>query len=248
MSDDHTELDATDLVNETMDALSNARGRTLFLLSTVERGRVDAIGLAAELQAILNELSAAAEHFRTLHAAPATRRLDPAIALIIDDDATYARSLRRRLETIGVKAFHESDPRQGGRTFSVLRPQTVFIDVMMPERRGTLVAAEIKELEPSATVVLVTGLLSVENAFDGGTWGADCIVEKGDVEPLLRIARGEMPEGRVVLASEFATDEELRNRHARRAMERFGSYVEAAEALGIDVRTLKKRLDPEDPA
>ena len=215
------------------------------MLSVAERDRMDAIDIVTELETVRGHLALAKDALFALHPTEVDRALDPNSVLVVDDDEAFAKAALRRLEMVGLRGYYEPDPTFAAKAFNLIRPRTVFMDLMMPQRQGTLVVAELKQIEPQSVVVLVTGFLNEQTAFDGAYWGADFVVEKGDMGPLVQIAQGKPPQANVITTG-FDTDDQARRKHARRALDRFGSQPKAAEALGIDVRTLQRRLGLED--
>jgi len=83
---------------------------------------------------------------------PLSRRI-----LVIDDDARVLEMLREVVTYLG----YDVDVRQDGRTALTKfhdRPADVVItDLMMPGLDGLQIAAELRVLQPSIPIILVTG-------------------------------------------------------------------------------------------
>ncbi|MBI3183367.1 MAG: response regulator [Myxococcales bacterium] len=96
--------------------------------------------------------------------------------LVVDDDPdsreVFAELLTERFEVTTASAGPE-----GLTAFAEKKPHVVITDQTLPGMEGTQLARKIKELEPEAHVVLLTGHSWVE-----GTEACDAVLQK-PVEP-----------------------------------------------------------------
>jgi CheY-like chemotaxis protein len=76
-------------------------------------------------------------------------RAEPRI-LIADDDPVFRTVLRGTLLAAGFEVVEACDGADALRQFQAQQPDLVLLDVMMPERDGFQVCAEIRGLESSA--------------------------------------------------------------------------------------------------
>lgn len=100
--------------------------------------------------------------------------------ILIADDAFDSRQLLSRLLRQFVDAdIHEA--RNGlvaSQEYRMTRPQLVFLDIDMPERDGMEVLKEIRQEEPDAFVVMVTGFSAVEKVQEAIALGVGGFVVK----------------------------------------------------------------------
>lgn len=111
--------------------------------------------------------------------------------LIVDDHAGYRRMARRVLEASGLIIVGEADDGVSAvQAASVLDPNVVLLDVLLPDSDGFAVAEEIAQLPGRARVVL-TSSLDVEDLRTRLTKTTACgFIAKRDLsgEALIEIA------------------------------------------------------------
>ena len=77
--------------------------------------------------------------------------------LIVDDHPTFRRFARRLLQDSGFEVLGEAgDGAEGLEAARSLRPDAVLLDVVLPDRSGLDVAAELARDEPAPAVVLTS--------------------------------------------------------------------------------------------
>lgn len=77
--------------------------------------------------------------------------------LVIDDEKPTLDMLRLFLEVLGYKVLTAENERSGIEIFEAERPKIVMTDIKMPGKDGFSVLEKIKGIDPSATVIVVTG-------------------------------------------------------------------------------------------
>ncbi len=81
----------------------------------------------------------------------------PRTVLIVDDHPTFRRFARRLLEQAGFSVVGESADAAGALAqVTALRPETVLLDVLLPDGSGLEVAARLAAEEDPPTVVLTS--------------------------------------------------------------------------------------------
>ncbi|MBI2361805.1 MAG: response regulator [Elusimicrobia bacterium] len=101
----------------------------------------------------------------------------PRKILVIDDSA----DLREALVLLLGKEFaivEARNGREGVAAFAKERPRLVLLDVAMPGMNGVETLAAIKELDPSATVLMLTATTNIEMARKALEHGAAAYVTK----------------------------------------------------------------------
>ncbi len=110
--------------------------------------------------------------------------------LLIDDEAEFASTLRRRLQ---LRNFDVEDAHSGGEGLAVfpeVQPDIVILDLKMADMNGLTVLEKIKEYDPAVEVFMLTGHGSVSAGVEARNRGGfDYIIKRVDLEDLLETIR-----------------------------------------------------------
>jgi DNA-binding NtrC family response regulator len=110
--------------------------------------------------------------------------------LIVDDEEELVSALVERLT---LRGFQAKGVTTGAEALAYLKDATcdvVLLDVKMPGIGGLEVIKDIKEIQPSLEVILLTGHSSEKDAEIGMTLGAfDYIMKPAKIDDLLRVLR-----------------------------------------------------------
>ncbi|MBC8516011.1 MAG: response regulator [Nitrosopumilus sp.] len=86
-------------------------------------------------------------------------------AIVADDDQPNLELLSELLEVNNIKII---DKVQNGKeavlSFQKLKPDVVFLDIMMPEFDGLYALEEIRKIDPSSIVIMITADTSDETS------------------------------------------------------------------------------------
>ena len=86
------------------------------------------------------------------------KKANPIRVLIVDDDLSIRRLLRKVMEIIGVEdVIITNDGLSALRIFAELKPDVVFTDYLMPEMNGIELIHQMKKQKSRTPVVLYTG-------------------------------------------------------------------------------------------
>lgn len=103
----------------------------------------------------------------------ASRKEKPLKVLLIDDSQGTRRFLAPMLRNHGMDVVGEtSDGREGLALYEKLKPDLVFLDIVMPVMSGLEVLKRIKEINPQATVVMLTSITDRESVIASKKAGA----------------------------------------------------------------------------
>lgn len=169
--------------------------------------------------------------------------------LLIDDDMAFCQVLSRHLVRRGlaVQAAHDADTalRAVLETPPALPPDWILLDLRLGADNGLTLIHALHAACPDARIVLATGYASIATAVDAirrGAW--NYLPKPFDVDTLLRsfdaVADAAMPAD----AAEAApTLRRFGWEHMQRVLADCGGNVSsAARMLGVDRRTLQRRL------
>lgn len=103
----------------------------------------------------------------------------PTTALVADDESHIRSYVRIILSRIGVQEIHEAgDGEEAVRVFSEKRPEVVLLDINMPGTTGIQALPRIREIDPEAVVVMLTGHASRHLVEDSLKAGASHYIRK----------------------------------------------------------------------
>ena len=78
--------------------------------------------------------------------------------LVVDDDSTISKGL---LETLNMEGYHAVDSAPNGldglEKYKAMRPDLVIMDMEMPVMNGYESSQKIKEINPNANILVLTG-------------------------------------------------------------------------------------------
>lgn len=171
--------------------------------------------------------------------------------LIIDDDEAFRLRLRRAFADRGWDA-HAADGR--GEALAAVNghsPDLILVDLRMPEVDGLDLVEEIRGIDDSTTIMVLTGYGSIPTALAAVKRGADHYLAKPiDADQIvgayeeLRPGSGEEakpPESVPTLAR-------VEWEHIQRVLNDCGGNItHAARLLGLHRRSLQRKLDKYPP-
>ena len=98
--------------------------------------------------------------------------------LIIDDSAMSRRMLGRILESAGHAVIEAEDGAGGLEQFFLERPELVFLDLTMKDMYGLDVLGKIREIDPSARVIIASADIQDQTRDLVREAGANAFVNK----------------------------------------------------------------------
>ena len=123
--------------------------------------------------------------------------------LVVDDEKGIRAALTQLLEYEGYEVRAASSGTEGLAIYDQWKPQLVFLDVKMAGMDGLETLKRLRERDPSAVVVMISGHATIQNAVEATQLGAYDILEKPlDTDRILVTLRNAT--GRIDLAEENA--------------------------------------------
>jgi phosphoserine phosphatase RsbU/P len=110
------------------------------------------------------------------------------LILLIDDDPFYRSVIRRILEDGGYRVVEAPDGMEGLESYKTYKPTLVITDMRMPGMDGAEVIRSIREMEPGARIIAVSGAATFYNVdyFKlAEEVGADVVLRK--LDPMDRV-------------------------------------------------------------
>ncbi len=164
--------------------------------------------------------------------------------LIVDDDRQVRDVLHEIFLSNGYKCQVATDGREGFEAFEMTRPLLTVTDVKMPVMDGLEFLKAVRELDPDAAVIMLTGVGDVKTAIESLKVGAyDFIIKPVNIDELI-IAAERAVERRHFLIErrEYQTALERRVEEATRDLalalrELQDTYRVTLEALGSALDT-----------
>jgi two-component system nitrogen regulation response regulator NtrX len=98
--------------------------------------------------------------------------------LVIDDEPGIRQALGQLLEYEGFEVKTASGGAEGITIYDSFRPQLVFLDVKMAGLDGLEVLKRLRQADPNATVVMISGHATIQTAVEATQLGAYDILEK----------------------------------------------------------------------
>ncbi|MFL5575458.1 MAG: sigma-54-dependent transcriptional regulator [Gemmatimonadaceae bacterium] len=116
--------------------------------------------------------------------------MSPRRVLVVDDEQGIRAALGQLLEFEGYEIRTATNAIEGLAEYERFRPHLVFMDVKMAGIDGLEALKRLKQLHPSATVVMISGHATIQTAVEATQLGAYDILEKPlDTDRILVLLR-----------------------------------------------------------
>ena len=170
--------------------------------------------------------------------------------LVVDDDEVFRERLARAFSDRGYDVRTAADYDEAVAAARDESPELAVVDLRMPGRSGLEVVRDLKELDSSTNVVVLTGYGSIATALDAVRLGATHYLTKpADVDDiLLAFSRGDEPPPALPDEIEAPSLARAEWEHINRVLSDCdGNISEAARRLGIHRRSLQRKLQKYPP-
>lgn len=98
--------------------------------------------------------------------------------IVIDDDPLVAGMLAESLAKEGYSARSACAAADGLRLIREIRPDAVFLDIMMPDTNGVEVLRQVRQEWPNLPVIIITGFADSADARECRRLGAVDVIQK----------------------------------------------------------------------
>jgi two-component system response regulator RegA len=160
--------------------------------------------------------------------------------LIVEDDTPLRERLVKAMSDRGLEATGVADREAAVESARRETPELALVDLRLPGDSGLTVIRELKELDPSTVVVVLTGYGSIATAVESMKLGAASYLTKpADADQIVAAFEGTQPGDGAEVPSLARVEWE----HIHRVLTDCGGNVSrAARALGIHRRSLQRKL------
>ncbi len=127
--------------------------------------------------------------------------------LLVDDEKDFVETLAERMRARGLEVDTAYDGHQALDTVRGARYDAIVLDLAMPGMDGIETLRQLRQLDPDAQIILLTGQGTVRSAVEATQLGALDFLEKPtDIETLTERIR-EARANRMALREERSRDE-----------------------------------------
>jgi two-component system response regulator RegA len=177
---------------------------------------------------------------------------DLPLVLVADDDEVFRSRLCRAIAQRNWEAESVPDADHALEFARERSPDLVLLDLRMPGKSGLDVIQELRAIDSSMTIIVLTGYGSIPTAISAMKMGADHYLSKpADVDQILaaydtlRSAPSEPPKA----PESVPTLARVEWEHMQRVINDCdGNISQAARLLGIHRRSLQRKLSKYPPA
>lgn len=167
------------------------------------------------------------------------------LALIADDDEVFRTRLCRALANRNWETIGAADGDAAAAIARECSPDLVLLDLRMPRRGGIEVVEELRAIDASMTVIVLTGYGSIPTAISAIKKGADHYLSKPvDADQILSVYESLRAGAADSAAPETVpTLARVEWEHMQRVIADCGGNIsQAARLLGIHRRSLQRKL------
>ena len=174
------------------------------------------------------------------------------LALIVDDDEVFRNRLCRALAQRNWEAEAVPDGDEALKFARERSPDLVLVDLRMPGKGGLDVVQELRSIDSSMTIIVLTGYGSIPTAISAMKKGADHYLSKPvDADQILAVYEtlGSTPANGPEMPETVPTLARVEWEHMQRVLSDCNGNISlAARLLGIHRRSLQRKLSKYPPA
>ncbi|MBX3207025.1 MAG: response regulator [Labilithrix sp.] len=166
--------------------------------------------------------------------------------LVVDDDATFRSRLVRAFEARAFEVRSAADAATAIELARAESPELAVVDLRMPGSSGLEVVRELKAIDPTTNIVVLTGYGSIATALEAVHLGATHYLTKpADVNDILAaFARAHRQPGEAATIDHHVPSlARTEWEHINRVLTDCGGNItQAAKLLGLHRRSLQRKL------
>ena len=171
--------------------------------------------------------------------------LEPRSLLIVEDDESFARTLRRSFERRGYQVLSARSPEDMQLVLANQRPQYAVVDLKLGTSSGLTCVQELHAFDPDMVIVVLTGFASIATAVEAIKLGARHYLAKpagtDEIEAAFLKETGDASAPLTARPTSIKTLEWEKIHET--LVETDFNISEAARRLGMHRRTLARKLE-----
>lgn len=171
---------------------------------------------------------------------------EPTAILVVEDDEIYRERLMRAFRERGMEVFGAEDGDVAVSVAAEESPDLVVVDLKMPKKSGLEVLKEVRRLDESTKVVVLTGYGSIATAMEAVRLGATHYLTKpADADEILAAFEREAgsPYADTDSPKQAPSLARAEWEHINRVLNDCnGNISQAARVLGLHRRSLQRKL------
>ena len=181
----------------------------------------------------------------------ASQAKDVAVVLSVDDDDVFRSRLCRAFRHSGWEAYEAANADQALAIAREVSPDLILLDLRMPGASGLDIVRDLRNLDSTSRIIMLTGFGSIATAIAATKLGADHYLSKPvDVDQILSAYEGSealesieaLPQPQVPSLARVEWE------HIQRVLQDCaGNISQAAKLLGIHRRSLQRKLSKYPP-
>jgi two-component system response regulator RegA len=185
--------------------------------------------------------------------ATATKPASERAALVVDDDEVFRNRLCRAIESHGWEVIGAADGSSALRLAAASSPDLAVVDLRLPGMGGLDIVRELRSLDETICIIILTGYGSIATAISATKLGASHYLSKpADADQILsayrRISEGEEQPVQGVATPEVPSLARVEWEHIQRVLSDCqGNISQAAKLLGLHRRSLQRKLTKYPP-
>ena len=173
-------------------------------------------------------------------------------ALIVDDDERFRVRLCQAFALRGWEAFGAADGAAARNLAIEVAPDLAIVDLRMPGESGIDIVRQLRELDATVSIIMLTGYGSIATAIEAVKCGADHYLSKPvDVDQILaafQTIRDRERAGRPASHDSVPSLARVEWEHIQRVMADCGGNIsQSAKLLGMHRRSLQRKLSKDPP-
>jgi len=168
------------------------------------------------------------------------------LMLIVEDDAAFARTLKRSFERRGCRVLHACSVEETRELLKTEAPERAVVDLKLGQESGLSVVQMLHQHDPEMMIVVLTGFASIATAVEAIKLGACNYLVKpsntDDIEAAFSNEPAE-PQLQAPVAARPTSIKTLEMERIHEVLAETGFNIsETARRLGMHRRTLARKL------
>ncbi len=171
--------------------------------------------------------------------------------MLVEDDSAFSERLRKALVARDCHVILAGTRAAALGAWTSSGPDAAIVDLRLPDGDGLQLVSDLHTEHPEKPIVVLTGFGSIATAMEAIRLGArDYLTKPADAEHILAALRGErlIQDNPKEVPPETPSLDRVEWEHIQRVlMDCGGNVSQAARHLGIDRRTLQRKLGKYPP-